>query len=430
MPLPDTAERDAAGRLRVGGCDLAELAGRHGTPLYVFDEETIRARLRAYRHGLDTWAPGGDVLYSAKAYFGLAMARLVVEEGVGVDVVSGGELELALRAGVPAARIAFAGSNKSRAEVEQAAEAGIGHLVVDSALELGMAMEVGAPRPIRVLLRVSPGIDPHTHRFISTGQLDSKFGFPVEDGTALRVLGDALSSDGLDVAGVHAHIGSQITDLGGYTRAIERVFDLLAAARRDHGFEARALSVGGGLAIAHTRADEAPTVDALMSTVTSAVAAACDKNAMPQPILLVEPGRSVVGNAGVAVYTVGARKQIPGVRTYVSVDGGMADNLRPMLYGARYEPVPVVESAGAAHEVVTVAGRYCESSDVLVESASLPRLEPGDLLALPAAGAYTLSMSSNYNGAPRPAVVFVRDGTARLVRRRETLDDWLGPELA
>ena len=430
MLLPDTAERDAAGRLRIGGCDVAELAERHGTPLYVYDEATLRARLRAYRRAVDAWPAGGEVLYSAKAFFGLAMAQLVVEEGCGVDVVSGGELELAMRGGVPPARIGFPGNNKSAFEVLAAASAGVGQLVVDSLRELDLVAALRDTPTVRALLRVSPGVDPDTHAYISTGQLDSKFGFTVEDGSALRALKRALAIPTLDLLGVHMHIGSQIVDLRSYALAIERVTALLASARASLGFTARTLSVGGGLGIAHTDADDPPTVDELMSLVTRTVSASFSNNGLPAPALCVEPGRSVAGPAGVAVYSVGARKEIPGVRTYVSVDGGMADNLRPKLYSARYQPLPVVERRGGApDEVVTLAGRYCESTDILVDAARLPRLHPGDLVALPAAGAYTLSMSSNYNAAARPAVVFVRDGAARLVRRRETLDDWLAAEV-
>jgi diaminopimelate decarboxylase len=429
MLLPDTAERDTSGRLLIGGCDVADLARRHGTPLYVFDEATLRSRLRAYLRTVGAWPAGGAVLYSAKAYFGLAMARLVVEEGCGVDVVSGEELALALRGGVPPERVGFPGNNKSRSEVEAAARAGIGHLVVDSEHELDLVAGLPDGLTVAALLRLSPGVDPDTHEYISTGQLDSKFGFAVENGSALRAIGRALEVGPLDLRGVHMHIGSQIVDLRAYALAIERVAELLAAARDRLGFVARVLSVGGGLGIAHTDADDPPTVAELMSLVAGSVAAAFGHRGLPLPELCVEPGRSVAGPAGVAVYTVGARKEIPGVRTYVSVDGGMADNLRPKLYGAKYQPVPVIEPAGAAVEEVTLAGRYCESTDILVAAARLPRLSPGDLVAIPAAGAYTLSMSSNYNAAPRPAVVWVRDGVDRLVRRRETLDDWLGAEV-
>jgi diaminopimelate decarboxylase len=427
--LPDTAERDASGRLRIGGCDVAGLAGRYGTPLYIFDEATLRSRLRAYREGVRRWPAGGDVLYSAKAYLGAALVRLLIEEDCGIDVVSGGELEIARRCGMSAARIGFPGNNKDAAEVRAAWAADIGHLVVDSLHELGLAAALPATRRLRALLRLSPGIKPDTHDFISTGQLDSKFGFSIENGAARSALRQALSTAALDVRGVHMHIGSQIHDLRAYSAALELVAGFLATTRQELGFVARTLSVGGGLGIAYTDRDDPPTVDQFMTYVTDSVAAVWNEHELPLPALTVEPGRSVAGPAGMAVYTVGARKEIPGVRTYVAVDGGMADNLRPKLYGAVYQPLAVIESGPAGTEVVALAGRYCESTDIIVDSATLPRLEPGDMVALPAAGAYTLSMASNYNAALRPAVVFVHQGTARLVRRRETVDDLLACEL-
>jgi diaminopimelate decarboxylase len=344
-------------------------------------------------------------------------------------VVSGGELEIALRSGMSPARIGFAGNNKDVAEVGAAATAGIGYLVVDSLHELGLAETLPAGRPLRALLRLSPGIKPDTHDFISTGQLDSKFGFSIETGAALDALRQSLGTSPLEVRGVHIHIGSQIFDLRSYAAALDMVAGFLATARAELGFVAAVLSIGGGLGIAYTERDAPPTVREFMTRLAHSVRAAWESRALTLPALIVEPGRSVVGPAGLAVYSVGARKEIPGVRTYVAVDGGMADNLRPKLYGAVYQPLAVIEPAGAGSEVVALAGRYCESTDILVEAARLPRLQPGDLVALPAAGAYTLSMSSNYNAALRPAVLFVAGGRARLVRRRETVDDLLACEL-
>jgi len=430
MLLPDTAARSAAGHLSIGGCDLVELVARFGSPLYVFDEATLRARLRGYRAALRDWPAGGDVLYSAKAYLSPAMVRLLVEEDCGIDVVSGGELGVALRFGMAPARIGFAGNNKDAGEVSAAADAGVGHLVVDSDHELSLLADLGARASrLGALLRVSPGVKPDTHDFISTGQLDSKFGFSVETGAAMAALRQSLQLAALDLRGVHMHIGSQIFDLGCYPAAVEIVADFLARARDELGFVARELSVGGGLGIAYTDDDDPPTPAQFMQTVTESVGRAFSARDLPLPALLVEPGRSVAGPAGVAVYTVGARKQIPGVRTYVSVDGGMGDNIRPKLYGARYQPILVVEDGDRPSETVSLAGRYCESTDILVRDCTLPELRAGDLVALPAAGAYTLAMASNYNVSFRPAVVFVAGGRARLVRRRETLDDLLRCEV-
>jgi len=429
MVLPDTARRSNDGTLFVGGCDLAAVAGRFGTPLYVFDEVTLRDRLRAYREGIRAWSAGGDVLYSAKAYLSPAMVHTVVEEDCGIDVVSGGELAIAMRCGMDPRRIAFAGNNKSVEEVAAAVQGGIGHLVVDSERELDLlAARPDQPR-VRGLLRLSPGVKPDTHDFISTGQLDSKFGFGVETGQAMTALRRALGIAALELRGVHMHIGSQIFDLRCYPAAIEIVAGFLDEARRESGFVAEALSVGGGLGIAYTDDDDPPTIGQFMQTVTESMTQSFRTRGLPLPALLVEPGRSVAGPAGVAIYSVGARKEIPGVRTYVAVDGGMGDNIRPKLYGARYQTFLVRERGDGPEEVVTLAGRYCESTDILVRDCRLPRLRPGDLVGLAAAGAYTLSMSSNYNVNMRPAVVFVRDGVARLVRRRETLDDLLRCEV-
>ncbi|HXA28603.1 MAG TPA: diaminopimelate decarboxylase [Candidatus Angelobacter sp.] len=429
MLLPDTATRTPGGNLSVGGCDLADLAARFGTPLYVYDEATLRNRLRGYREALRAWPAGGDVLYSAKAYLSPAMVRLLVEEDCGIDVVSGGELAVALRFGMDPRRIGFPGNNKDASEVRDSVAAGVGHHVVDSEHELALLAALPDRSRAGVMLRVSPGIKPDTHDFISTGQLDSKFGFSIETGAAMQALRAALDVGDLDVRGVHMHIGSQIFDLGCYPAAVEMVAAFLAAARDSLGFAARELSVGGGLGIAYTDDDDPPTPGQFMQTVTESVRHAFEARALPLPALLVEPGRSVAGPAGIAVYTVGARKEIPGVRTYVSVDGGMGDNIRPKLYGARYQPLLVADAADRPVETVSLAGRYCESTDILVRDCELPRLQPGDLVALPAAGAYSLAMASNYNVNFRPAVVFVAGGEARLVRRRETLDDLLRSEV-
>jgi diaminopimelate decarboxylase len=427
--LPDTAARSGAGNLSVGGCDLLELVDRFGTPLYVFDEATIRARLRAYREGLSRWPAGGDVLYSAKAYLSPAMVRILVEEDCGADVVSGGELEVVLRSGMAPGRVAFPGNNKSPVEIDAALAAGIGHLVVDSEHELDLLAGHRGGRRVGALLRVSPGVRPDTHDHISTGQVDSKFGFSIGTGQALAALRRALGIAAIEVRGLHMHIGSQLLEVQSVADALEAVAELAAVAREQLGFETRTLSAGGGLGIAHTDADRAVPVSEFMPFLTLSLERSFASRGLRLPALHVEPGRSVVGPAAVALYTVGARKEIPGVRTYVSVDGGMADNIRPELYGARYQPLLVSDPDGAPTETVTIAGRYCESTDILVRDCPLPRLRPGDILAVPAAGAYTLSMASNYNAGLRPAVVFVQDGRARLVRRRETVDDLLRCEV-
>jgi diaminopimelate decarboxylase len=430
MLFPDTYEVNARGHMSVGGCDLTDLAREFGTPLYVYDEATLRGRIAEYRDAMKQTYPGESlVLYAGKAFLSIAMARLVMEENAGLDLVSGGELYLAEKAGFPMDRVFFPGNNKSVEEVEAAARLGIGALVVDSLTEIEMLRRLPASPHVRATLRISPGIQPDTHSFISTGQLDSKFGFPVETGQALDTLAKLLEVPAADVTGVHAHIGSQIFDLSSYAAAVEKVLDFLVTVRDQLGFRAREVSLGGGLGIAYTREDTPPTPADFVHVVADAVNEGCSQRGLELPRLLVEPGRSVAGPAGVAIYTVGAIKAIPGVRTYVSVDGGMGDNIRPKLYGARYEAFKVDAPDANASETVTIAGRYCESTDILIKDAKMPPLASGDLIAMPAAGAYSLAMSSNYNYNVRPAVVMVRNGNARLIRRRETYEDLLLTEV-
>jgi diaminopimelate decarboxylase len=430
MLLPDTYEVNAAGHMSVAGCDLGELAARFGTPLYVYDEATIRSRLGEYRDGLKSAYPGDSmVLYAGKAFLSLEIAKLVAEEGAGLDLVSGGELHLAKRAGFPMERVSFPGNNKSREEVEMAADLGVGALVVDSLHEMELIRGLPAGQRVQATLRVSPGVKPDTHSFISTGQLDSKFGFPVETGQALEALRRLIDVPAADVAGVHAHIGSQIFDLSSYLAAAERILDFLVVARDQLAFSAAELSLGGGVGIAYTQADDPPNPALFTRLIADAVNEGASQRGLELPRLLVEPGRSVVGPAGVALYTVGAIKEIPGVRTYVAVDGGMGDNIRPKLYDAVYEAFKVDAPDAPADNIVTIAGRYCESTDILIKDARMPALAPGDVIAIPAAGAYQLAMASNYNYNLRPAVVMVRDGEARLIRRRETYDDLLLTEV-
>ncbi len=418
----------AGGRMEVGGCDLAAVAREFGTPLYVYDEETVRTLAREFRAAM---GDAGHVLYSAKAFASPQFLRVVAEEGLGLDVVSAGELELALRSGFPAERIYFLGNNKSREDLAAAVAAGV-TLVIDGFQEFEVLREVvPVGRRLRAEVRLSPGVRPDTHEYIATGQLDSKFGFSIESGAARRAAEQALSHDRLELVGLHSHIGSQIFDLRAHAAAMAIMLDLVAELRRDLGFSPRRLGAGGGLGIAYTTDDDPPTPREFVTTLRAALDGGCAERGLPVPELVVEPGRSLAGPAGVAVYTVGAIKEIPGVRTFAAVDGGMGDNIRPKLYGARYEAIKVDDPEPAERDLrtVTIAGKYCESADILVSDARLPELRTGDLLALPAAGAYCLAMASNYNGMPRPAVVMVRDGQARLIRRRETLEDLLRTEV-
>jgi diaminopimelate decarboxylase len=412
--------------MEVGGCDLVELARQHGTPLYIYDEATVRQRSREYVAAMDG---AGQVLYSAKAFASPRFLRVVAEEGLGLDVVSAGELHLALRSDFPRDRIHFLGNNKSAEDLEAAYRAGV-TVVIDGEHEFDLLRDVvpdGKRTP--VMLRLSPGVKPDTHDHISTGQLDSKFGFSIESGAARRAVELALKHPRLELVGLHSHIGSQIFDLGAYADAMEIMLDLLLELRDKLGFEPRKLGSGGGLGIAYTRNDDPPTPRFFVETVRQALVAGCQSRGLKVPQLVVEPGRSIAGPAGMALYTVGSIKDIPGVRRYVAVDGGMGDNIRPKLYGARYEAFLASDPERAADGKVTIAGKYCESTDILISDIEMPTLKPGDVIAVPAAGAYCLAMASNYNGMPRPEVLMLRDGQALVMRRRETLDDLLAAEV-
>jgi diaminopimelate decarboxylase len=385
------------GRLEVGGCDVVELAREFGTPAYVYAEDDMRARARAYLEAFRARAEHFEVIYASKAFPCTAAYRLFAEEGLSADVASGGELHLALAGGLAPERIYFHGNNKTPGELDYALEAGVGHIVVDSFDEIERLRGRGA----RVMLRVTPGIKPSTHSYIQTGQEDSKFGFGLDD---VERAVEACSGAGLQLDGLHAHIGSQVFELEGF----ERLAEVLSGIG-----DFPLLNLGGGLGIAYTRDEHPPPieeyVDALLSRAPAEVTVLC------------EPGRSLVGNAGVTIYTVGTVKRIPGVRTYVAVDGGMSDNLRPMLYGARYE-AEIADRFGGSDEV-TIAGMHCESGDILVRDAVLDDPRPGDVLVTPATGAYGHAMANNYNALTRPPVIFCKEGDARVVVRRETYDD-------
>jgi diaminopimelate decarboxylase len=399
------------GHLEIGGCDLVELAAEFGTPAYVYAEDDMRARARAYREAFERRSADFEVLFASKAFPCTAAYRVFAEEGLSVDVASGGELHMALRAGFDPARIHMHGNNKSDEEILFAARAGVGHLILDSFDEIDRCERL-LESPQKVLIRVTPGIKPSTHDYVQTGQLDSKFGFGLEDGLAARAIERVLASDVLDLVGLHAHIGSQIFELEPYRLAIEAIGELA-------GDWCRLANVGGGLGIAYTAEDEPPSIDAYVDVKVRGVAQVFGEGVR----ILIEPGRSLVGNSGVTIYRVGTVKEIPGVRTYVAVDGGMSDNLRPMLYGSRYEAL-VADRAGAAPDTLaTIAGMHCESGDVLIRDTMLAAPAVGDVLVTPATGAYGYATASNYNGVPRPAVVFCRDGDARLVVRRETYED-------
>lgn len=429
--LPQTATLTPEGRLSIGGCDLTALAAEFGTPLYVYDEETIRAQCRAFVAEFGARLPRSRVLYAAKAFLSPALAGVLAEEGVGMDVVSGGELYVARRAGFPSEAMAFHGNNKGGGELSIALEAGVGRIILDNPHELALLSELTAGRraPQAVMLRVTPGVDAHTHVKTTTGLRDSKFGFSLENGDAERAVAATLAAPQLDLTGYHIHLGSPIYTMEPYVAGIEVMAEFAAAMRDRHGVVWREFSPGGGYAVGYTADRPPPPIGEYAEVITAALRHACERWALPLPEVHIEPGRSIVARAGVAVYTAGSRKEIPGVRTYVAVDGGMADNVRPAMYGSAYEALLANRASEEPQETVTVAGKFCESGDVLVRDAALPRVEPGDLLAIPASGAYNLAMESNYNKALRPGVVFVRDGEARLTRRRERYEDLVSLEV-
>ena len=431
MLWPVTTERTHAGQLTIGGVAVPDLVRRFGTPLYVFDEATLRGQARRFRTAFAAAYPYARVVYAAKAYLSPALVAILWEEGLGLDVVSGGELYAGLAAGVPASAMTFHGNNKGEDELREALAAGIGLIAVDNESELGLLARLAAECRVRVqvLLRLNPGVDVQTHAKIRTGTLDSKFGLPVATGAAAAAVARTVSEPGLALVGYHAHVGSQVYDPDAVRRTLNVIVAFAAEMRDQHGVVPRVVSPGGGFGIASADGEDEAPVEAWATAAGETLVDGCRRHGLPLPELTVEPGRAIVGPAGVALYRVGTVKEIPGVRRYVAIDGGMADNIRPALYGARYSAAVANRAEEGSLETVTIVGKYCESGDVLIEDARLPRLKSEDVLAVPAAGAYCLPMASNYNLAPRPAVVLVGSDTVRLIRRRETYADLLGADV-
>jgi diaminopimelate decarboxylase len=423
--LPVSAEVNEAGHLAIGGCDVVELAREFGTPLYVFDEATVRGQCRAFIEAFRATYPDCAVAYAAKAYLGQAIAAIAAEEGMDLDVVSGGELAIAASVGFPPERIHFHGNNKSEQEINEALDYGIARFIVDNFYEIGLLDNLARARGTRqrILLRLSPGVDPHTHRLTTTGITDSKFGIAMVTGQAEAAVRQAMAAPGLELVGLHVHLGSPIFELEPFAEAVDTVFEFAARMHDTTNFEMREFSPGGGFAVNYTADQHAPSPAEYAEVISGGIRAACARHGLSGPRTFVEPGRSIVARAAVALYTVGATKEIPGVRRYVSVDGGMADNIRPALYESQYSALVANRPLDPAAETVTIAGKYCESGDILLRDIDLPSLEAGDIIATPAAGAYALAMASNYNASLRPAIVLTRDGEAHLIRRRETYTD-------
>ena len=396
------------------------LSEEFGTPLIVFDRTTFVARAEAFAAAVDR----PNVFYAGKAFLCIAVCRLLDELGLSLDVCTGGELATAKAAGFPPERTIFHGNNKSERELSDALEWGIGRIVVDSFHEIERLSSLDAKT--RLLLRLTPGVEAHTHEFVQTGQEDSKFGFTLAGDVAMKAVEETMEISGSELVGVHAHIGSQIFEMTAFDLAAERLADFLKQAKDTLGFEVSELNLGGGLGIAHTKDEMTPDPTESATRIREGVERLFGERGLRIPSLLVEPGRAIVGSAAVTVYEIGTVKRIPGVRTYVSVDGGMSDNIRPPLYGARYEAFLANRTDDDLGAVVTIAGKHCESGDVLIKDVHLPDdVEPGDLLCIPATGAYTYSMANNYNRVPRPPVVLVHEGQATEIVRRETYEDLL-----
>lgn len=422
---PAHASHNAAGHLEVDGCDVVDLVAEHGTPLMVYEEKTLRDQCRRFMEAFRGRTDDFEVIYASKAFCTLAICQLVEEEGLSIDVSAGGEYHTALVAGFPTDRMFYHGNNKTPGELGYALDNGIGFVVVDSLDEMELLESMAAERGQRqrILLRITPGVEAHTHHYIQTGQLDSKFGFGLAEGHAVEAIRRALEAPHLELVGLHAHIGSQIFELEGFRRAIAILVDLIKEAHDLYGFECRYLNVGGGLGIRYTGEDTPITIDEYVAGKIEGVRDEMARVGLPVPRILVEPGRSIVAKAGLTAYHVGTIKEVPGIRTYVSVDGGMSDNMRPMLYDAVYEAMIANRADAPADAVVTVAGKHCESSDILIKDATIARPEVGDVLVMPVTGAYCFSMASNYNGNPRPAVLLVNDGQARVIVERESYAD-------
>ncbi|WP_059005132.1 diaminopimelate decarboxylase [Bittarella massiliensis (ex Durand et al. 2017)] len=420
------------GHLTVGGLDAVALAERYGTPLYVMDEDLIRENCRAFKQSIDRYYDGrGLCTYASKAFCCKAVCRIAQEEGLGLDVVSSGELYTALQAGFPMERVYFHGNNKTPAELTMALESGVGQIVVDNLEELQLigSLSRAAGRETDILFRIKPGIDAHTHDFIRTGQIDSKFGLALENGEAMEAVDEAMAMKGVRLKGLHCHIGSQIFDIAPFELAAEVMIRFMGEIQRRYGKTLEILDLGGGFGIKYVDSDNPSSYDEYMQRVSKVIHRCCGEEGLPIPYVVIEPGRSIVGPAGTTLYTVGSVKEIKNIRTYVAIDGGMTDNPRYALYQAAYDLLVANRAAEPKTQTVTVAGKCCESGDLIQENARIQEVGPGDILAVLATGAYNYSMASNYNRIPRPPVVMVSQGESRLVVRRESLEDLLRNDL-
>ena len=425
MFLHGTSRINKQGHLEIGGVDTVELASNFGTPLYVYDVALIRQRARGFKETFEKHGVKAQVAYASKAFSTIAMVQVVHEEGLSLDVVSGGELYTALAADFPKERIHFHGNNKSRAELEMAIKEDVGCIVVDNFYEIALLQEITEqyPKKMPVLLRLTPGIEAHTHDYILTGQEDSKFGFDLQNGQADEAVRLVQNSKGLELLGIHCHIGSQIFETTGFIMATQKLFAKMKEWKQSIEFVPQVLNLGGGFGIRYTEEDQPIPVSQYVEVIIEEVKKQSKQLEVEIPEIWIEPGRSLVGDAGTTLYSIGSRKHVPNVREYVAIDGGMNDNIRPALYQAKYEAVIANRMNDESDELVSIAGKCCESGDMLMWDVHLPKANPDDLLAMFCTGAYGYSMASHYNRLPKPAVVFVEDGEAQLVVKRETYED-------
>ncbi|MRG62246.1 diaminopimelate decarboxylase [Limosilactobacillus reuteri] len=416
---------NAAGHLTIGGCDAIDLAHRFGTPLVVYDVQQIRHQIRAFKQVFEESSVDYAVSYASKAFSAIAMYQVVAVEGAHVDVVSGGELYTAIKAGFPIANVSFHGNNKSRKELEMAIDHHVGTIMIDNFHEIELLADVLEEHDahVDVMLRITPGISAHTNKYIQTGQVDSKFGFDLQSGQADEALAKVLENPRMQMKGLHAHIGSQIFELAGFEGVAKKLVEVAAHWQEKFNYQAAVINVGGGFGIRYVKDDTPLAPEEFVAAIIKAIKTEIKETNLTMPAIWIEPGRSIAGPAGYNLYTVGSRKDVPGLKPYVTVDGGMGDNIRPALYEAQYETVLANNPRAEVVEHVRVAGKYCESGDILSQNQALPATKPGDVLAMLDTGAYGYSMASNYNRNPRPAVVFAEKGTAQVVIKRETYDD-------
>ena len=428
--LPMTTEV-REGHLYIGGVDIVELAHEYGTPLYVYDQADLENRMETYRDAFRNRYPNSDIVYASKAFINKAVAKLANKHDLCLDVSGGGELAIAQAAGFPAERVVVHGNNKTPQELREAVRAGVGRIVVDSRIEISrlsaIAQEEGRVQDI--FMRITPGVEADTHEYIRTGMEDSKFGFTMLNDFAFECVQAAIDAPGVNLVGLHMHIGSQIFDISPFAEAIDIIIELAARIRDHYGLELGEIDVGGGLGVAYLAEDKPTSIEDFAELITTSMRSACAKFDFPEPRLLTEPGRSLTAVPGVTLYTVGILKTLPGIRKYVAVDGGMSDNIRTALYHAEYEPVIANKADQPRTEVVTLCGKHCESGDAVAIDRPIQHPDLDDIVCVFSTGAYCHSMSSNYNGQPRPAIVFVKDGQATLTTRRETYADLMACDL-